>query len=154
MKPQCCIAQAEEPGDCYRACVATITGLEIADIPNFKAEHALLTREDNIAFDREVRDFLSDRGLSIFNFYCDGDWPLEKALSFWSGFNVGAPAILTGKPALCGEAAHAVVVLDGVIAHDPSGAGISGPCDPGEGEASYWFFDVICLAQNWTEVQG
>lgn len=146
MKPQRCIAPAGEPGDCYRACVATITGIPIHQMPNF-GKDCRNDPDDMEAMWREVRDFLAPYRVSIFNDYCNGEWPLERVLEWFSRYNVGVPIILTGKPAHHPDPAHSVVVLDGVIVHDPSGAGISGPC------GDWWFYDVICVTDKWSETQ-
>lgn len=142
MKPQRCIATSGEPGDCYRACLATITGLDIRDLPNFGKGH----RNDPENMEQmwnEVREFLAPHGLSIFNNYCNGEWSLERMLDYFSRYNSGVPIILTGKPKYHSDPAHSVVALDGKIVHDPSGAGIAGAC------GEWWFFDAVCVTDKW-----
>lgn len=135
MRPQNCISAPGEPGDCYRACLATITGIPIGTMPNFGAD----CRNEPERMWEEVRAFLAPHGLSIFSDYCTGEWPLEKVLEYFSDHNKGVPIILTVKPRFHDDPAHSVVALDGKIVHDPSGAGISGP------SGDWWHFDVVAI---------
>lgn len=138
MTPQMCISAPGEAGDCYRACLATITGHPISQMQNF-GKDCRNDPENMEAMWNEVREYLAPFGLSIFNNYCNGEWPLGRVLSYFSDYNAGVPIILTGKPKRHPDPAHSVVVLNGEIAHDPSGAGIAGPC------GDWWFFDVVAI---------
>jgi hypothetical protein len=144
---QNCIAVPGEPGDCYRACVASILGLTTQEVPNF---HALSVASGahgdkaSLLMQQMVRDFLRPRGLAIFQTYCCGDWPLEEALQHFSGENPGVPVIFNGQPKHSNDDSHAVIALDGKIIHDPSGAGIIGPNQ--FEKTSWWFAEVITVA--------
>jgi hypothetical protein len=147
VKPQQCIASKRgEAGDCYSACIATVLGVPVDTVPNFNelaVRQGLEGQDGSLAMMQMARDFLAPRGLSIFNTYCNGEWPIEKALDYFSGHSPGVPIIFHGKPLLSTDEAHAVVALDGRIIHDPSGAGIAGPC------GDWWFMDVIAVAAHW-----
>src|SRR5688572_16969639 len=100
MRPQRCIAPPGEAGDCMRACVATILGVPAADIPNFNEttrREGLTGEKQYLAMQQQIREYLSPFGLSIFNSYCNGEWPLEKALDYFSGFSPGVPVIFHGQ---------------------------------------------------------
>lgn len=145
---QRCIAKAGEPGDCYRACIATITGIPINSLPNFNAvatAKGIHGSEHSLEMTRLARESLARYGLSLFDTYCNGDWPLEKALDYFSTYNIGVPVILHGLSKYAPDEHHTVIALDGKIVFDPSGAGISGPCLAGDG--AWWFMDVIALAK-------
>lgn len=141
--PQRCATSAGEAGDCYSACIATILGVPIESVPNFNEQtqrQGLFGKEGSLAMTERARQYLRPFGLSIFNTYCNGEWPIEKALDYFSGHSPGVPIIFHGKPRFSLDESHAVVAMDGKIIHDPSGAGIAGPC------GEWWFMDVIALA--------
>lgn len=148
MRLQRCISRPGEEGDCYRACLATITGLPIETMPNFILAGDMNTAPEGMW--NAVRAFLAPLGLSIFNNYCNGEWSLERVLEYFSEYNRGVPIILTGMALHAPGECHSVIALDGKIVHDPSGAGVSGPVI--SGDASWWFFDAVCLAHDWREV--
>jgi hypothetical protein len=147
MIPQRCISAPGEAGDCVRACVATVLGVPAATMPNFNEltkREGLEGEKAYLAMQQQIRDFLRPLGLSIFNSYCNGEWPLEKALDYFSGFSPGVPIIFHGQALSRPDEHHAVIALDGKIVHDPSGAGIAGPC------GEWWYMDVIGLGADWT----
>jgi hypothetical protein len=141
MKPQRCIVGGKK-GDCFRACIATICELDAREIPNFieqdcgKGEMFVVARE-----------WLHQRGFGLFETYCSAGWPLEKVLRLYSEDNPGAPVIIAGVSQSHPDETHAVVALNGTIAHDPSGAGITAPypcnCSDAECTAAWWFIYVI-----------
>jgi hypothetical protein len=148
MVPQRCIASVGEAGDCYSACIATILGVPIASVPNFNEEtrrEGLYGEAGSLAMTKRAVAYLRPFGLSIFNSYCNGEWPIEKALEYFSGHSPGVPVIFHGKPRFSEDEAHAVIALDGKIVHDPSGAGIAGPL------GDWWFMDVIALAASCSD---
>jgi hypothetical protein len=142
MKLVRCIAGAGEFGDCYRACIASILEMPPEQVPHFGA---LSTDSEEMKV--QLRAWLADRGLALFENWVSGQWSLEKVLKLFSKDSPGAPFILHGEAAIkgAGDINHAVVALDGKI-HDPSGAGICGPCVNIEGERLHWWIDVITLA--------
>jgi hypothetical protein len=147
MIAQRCISTAGEAGDCYRACLATILGVPAASIPNFNditEKEGLAGESAYLAMQQRTREFLHPLGLGIFNTYCNGEWPMEKALDYFSAHSPGVPIIFHGRTPRSPHEFHAVVALDGKIVHDPSGVGISGPC------GDWWFMDVVGLAESWT----
>ena len=94
-------------------------------------------------------------GLNIFTTYCSAKWEVDRLLEVFSADNTDVPVIVAGR-SRDGSADHAVVVMNGKIVHDPSGAGMVAPCacscsDPScEVERWYWI-DVICVDSSWTE---
>lgn len=158
MTPVPCIArELGEFGDCWRACIATILDLCASDVPNFF--HLAGAGQPDAKDCSKIayalgREWLGERGLGIFRTYFSGGWSLEKLLDELNIFSPGVPMILHGEPVSTSlnEEAHAVVVLDGAIAWDPSRAGISGPfrCDCDDAECKgWWWIDVISPAANW-----
>lgn len=148
MKPQRCMAPRSEHGDCWRACIATVTGIPAVELPNF----CHVYRDDWKARYQAVRDHLRPHGLNIFTTYCSAKWETEKLLEVFSAQNVDVPVIVAGR-CLAGDADHAVVCMNGRIVHDPSGAGMVAPCACGCGDAEcdegwYWL-DVICVDSSW-----
>lgn len=143
MKPINCISGRGEFGDCYRACIASILELPADEVPHFGA---LSTDSEQMKV--HFRKWLSERGLALFENWVSGQWSLEKVLQLFSKESPGAPFILHGEAAIkgTGDINHAVVALDGEI-HDPSGAGIRGPCVNIEGERLHWWIDVITISR-------
>jgi hypothetical protein len=150
MAPQRCAAAPGEAGDCYRACLATILGVPASTVPNFNElarRTGLVGEPSYLAMQDMVRTYLRPLGLSVFGTYCNGEWPIEKALDYFSGHSPGVPVIFNGQSIHLPDESHAVIALDGRIVHDPSGAGIAGPvvC---EGGSKWWFMDVIAVTDN------
>lgn len=121
LRPQFCLVSGGSNGDCYRACLATITGIDAATMPNFMHSEGVTNAYEGLHL---ARTFLASHGLTIFDTWVTGEIDLARVLKDCSAFNPGIPMILTGKTAR-GDDDHAVVVLDGRITHDPSGAGLS-----------------------------
>lgn len=145
MTPQNCIELAPN-GDCWRACLATITGIAAQEMPNFMHLDGVTNGNIGLA---HARKWLQPHGLAIFDTWVTGEMSLEKVLADCSAFNAGIPIILTGKAAHVDDY-HSVVVLDGAIVHDPSGAGISGPmpcqCGADGCDRSDWGLQVVVPA--------
>jgi hypothetical protein len=157
--PVPCISEPGQFGDCWRACIASILDLCTSDVPHFMAlaieqGGGEFKTEDDVAY-RLAREWLREQGLGIFRTWVSGRWSLSKLLEDFSAFNPGAPWILNGAALVIhqGEEGHAVVAMDGRIAHDPSHCGISGPlpCTAcGDAECKgWWWIDVISVGENW-----
>jgi hypothetical protein len=139
MIAQNCVAPAEEGGDCWRACLASILGMDGLDIPNF----AHLYPEYDLMM-AEARKWLATKGLSMFQTYCSAGWSIDKLLECFSADNPGVPIIVCGQSGRTSNENHAVVAMDGKVIHDPSGCGITGPCVGEGGESGWWWLQVIC----------
>lgn len=150
MKPQFCIEPAgSRDGDCYRACVASILGVPIRSVPNFAADG-----QDWDEMFCAARAWLRERGLGFFRTYCSAGWTKEKVLECFSTENSGVPIILMGHSGKPGSREnHAVVALNGLIAHDPGRVGLDGPCLNGDHEPGWWYLDVIAFAEFSTALQ-
>lgn len=145
MIPQFCLT-ANPEGDCWRACLATITGLPASQMPNFM-HLGKPARE-------AANQWLRQHRLSVFNYRVGGaSWTLAEVLEEHSAFNQNTPIILSGESAV-DNFAHSVVAMNGEIVHDPSGAGISGPCrctcDQPDCDRVYWWIDVVCCLSMTT----
>ena len=148
MKPQNCTAPRAETGDCWRACIATVTGIPAARMPNFVHVHP----DDWKGRYRSVRDQLRPFGLNIFTTYCSAKWEVAKLLDVFSTENADVPIIVAGRCAHR-DSDHAVVLMNGEIVHDPSGAGMVAPCLCGCGKPDcddgwYWI-DVISVDRSF-----
>lgn len=142
LRPQFCL-EPNPHGDCWRACLATITGLDAATMPNFMhlgGEDR--TGDTGVAF---AREWLRPYGLTVFSTFLP-NWRLLLVLQDASAINPGAAFILTGR-AKGVEDHHSVVALDGAIVHDPSGVGLSGPmqCQCGKPgcDLKHWSIDLV-----------
>lgn len=87
-----------EPGDCFRACVASVLDVPIGEVPNFVAEAAWF---------RALLDWLAPRGL----------WFVSMPATPAPWIPDGVHYIASG-PAPRGVS-HAVVMSDGLLVHDP-----------------------------------
>lgn len=142
MRGQSCLEQAPN-GDCYRTCLATITGIPAGTMPNFMHLPGVQNGDHGTA---HARGWLRQHGLTLFDTWVTGAMSLEQVLADCSGYNSGVPVILTGRAEKVADY-HSVVLLDGRIVHDPSGAGIAGPmpCQCGaEGcERADWSLQIV-----------
>lgn len=109
-------------GDCHRACVATILGMDSDEVPHFYGDPGVKPFGQEI-----IDDFLHSLGLTEANVYYTGDTPLEDILKVTAHGMPGCPAILGGKSRAGTN--HSVVILDGKIVNDPTENGIVGPLD-------------------------
>lgn len=141
MRPQSCIAQRSEEGDCYRACLASVLEVPTKEVPNFAD---LYDKWDTMF--AAVRAWLAERGFAIFRTYCSAGWKLDKLLEAFSADNPDVPIILMGQSGTNASNSHAVVVLNGKVQHDPSGCGISGPCVGSKGQDAWWWLDIVCVS--------
>lgn len=156
MIPQNCIV-AEPYGDCWRACIATIVGEPIADVPNFMhlSGEVKPTADEGLEL---TRQWLAPRGLGLFETYCSANWTLAELLKTFSQPNPGVPIIICGYSVTDPDDGHAVIAMDGVVIHDPSGAGLSGPypCrQPGcECGVSWWWIYAVSVTDRFNELGG
>ena len=121
-------------GDCHRTCIASILDLHPSDVPHFTEG---LWGEPHALVVAETRAWLAGRGLGYAMFYYP-DASLEQILETTGALSPGVPMILSGRSSLGSN--HAVVILDGRIASDPSGNGIVGPCDDGR-----WWVELLTV---------
>ncbi len=99
-----------------------------------------------------TRKWLAERGLGIFRTYCSAGWEVDKVVKWFSADNPGVPLILMGQSGRDRHAPdpdnHAVVVMNGQIVHDPSNAGIIGPCLNGKNEPDWYWLDIVAFAAH------
>lgn len=125
-------AEGELPGDCYAACLATLLGCSIEEVPRPEMDE----RVSWIRYWPRIADFLHSRGVHLLHLPGTGDWNENNAdggtpiAKIWttSQFWECAPvyAIASGKSPR-GPFDHSVVVdVNRGIVHDPhpSRAGI------------------------------
>lgn len=144
MTPVRCIGA----GDCWRSCIASILNLAAGDVPNFGELADTWDRMYELG-----RDWLSSRGLGIFRTYCTPGWTLEKLLEVFSSENADVPIIVSGLSRSNPQETHAIVAMNGKVVHDPSGAGVAGPCPcrcgaPTCDGVGYWWIDVIAFGHS------
>ncbi len=160
MKFQDCITP-EPHGDCWRACIATITGAAIEAVPNFMHIDAgpVVAGGKRLADEglRLTREWLAPQGLSLFETYCSAGWSLNELLDTFSKPNPGVPIIVCGFPKADPSEGHAVIAMDGKIVHDPSGQGLGGPytcqipgCDCG---MTWWWLYSVSVTDRWTDLK-
>lgn len=124
---QLCLASDGKIGDCMRACIASVLELPTEAVPHFVEEHGE-------AWFIHAYNWLEARGYGILkvlgDFFRQGEyWKLELQTVLWAE---GIPCIAVGASPRVdrnGDAMrHAVVWLNGKLAHDPhpSGDGIVG----------------------------
>ena len=117
-------------GDCDRACLASMLGLPIGDVPHFF--DGVNTSEECVAAYKTRKKWLNDRGVTYIQVKIVGDEDYEKVIRSTSYENPGIPFLLVGESR--NGTTHVVICLDGEIIHDPAldNSGIIGPC-PVEG---------------------
>jgi len=112
-------------GDCLRASVASVLDLAPEDVPHFVqigTDRYGDTDTDGVAWHRELRTFLADRGLDVL-------WCPVDELADYLPWSVLDDCMLQG-PSPRGDFSHIVVGRpDGTITHDPhpSQDGLAGP---------------------------
>ena len=115
-------------GDCFRTAIAAILDLDRDDVPHFN-EGAFY--DDGKQVDR-ARAWLKGRGLNMISLAYPGETPLDDLIGTIGRLNPGIPFLLAGRSAAgCN---HQVVASGTGIVCDPSGTGITGPCNDG----LYW----------------
>ncbi|HEU4804201.1 MAG TPA: hypothetical protein VFS91_00070 [Nitrobacter sp.] len=127
--------------------MASILDLPAADVPNF----ANACGDSWSEMYNQAREWLGERGLGIYRTYCSAGWTLEKVAEWFSADNPGVPVILMGRSGRKGATEldnHAVVLLNGAVAHDPSGVGLAGPCADSRGQDAWWWLDIIAITSS------
>ena len=120
-------------GDCQRTCIAAILDLHPSEVPHF-CDDPTATRQDDHWWEKRQARWLAERGLAAATIAYSGECSLSDVMLWTSRQNSTTPMILAGTSSLgCN---HAVVVLNGEIACDPSGNGIVGPALEGVWEIS------------------
>jgi hypothetical protein len=100
----------DKNGNCFPACVASITGIPLEEIPNFCVEHP----GDNEWF-RAFAKWLGSRGWAPIAFvFNDG---ARAHLDYAREIAPGAPWIASG---LTSRGRHAVVYVGAELFHDPN----------------------------------
>lgn len=100
-------------GDCLRACVATMLGLQADDVPHFAHDGAIA----DIVNER-MREFLATRGLAPWWSHYDPDLSREELLETLSESGPGVAFLLFGRTGDDGD--HVIVCRDGKVVHDPA----------------------------------
>lgn len=152
MKPQAPLVFGDSlsnpPGDCFRACIASVIERPCSEVPHFVVECG---EQDHVYF---ARDWLRTQGLDLFETYYPDSWTLDDVLKWSCADNPGLPMILSGHPpGGPPNEGHAVIMMDGRIVYDPGHCGLDGPSECREdapGRPRWWVY-VVCLASNWTE---
>lgn len=108
------VKQAERD-DCYRACVATVLGLALDDVPNFYRGADKGDGKAPGALDL-IRDWARERGYAAL--FLPAQHSLAYVLAQTARLNPEAPFILSGRSKFGGG--HAVVVCHGRIIHEPT----------------------------------
>jgi len=115
------IAVEAKPGECFRACIAAILDLNPEWLPEFLAA-------DGVSQTQAAKAWLSENGITLAEWWLKTD-TVDDAIFAATAPNPGVPIILGGRT---GDGiGHAVVVLDGLVACDPTRAGIAGPLSNG-----------------------
>lgn len=112
------VKQAERD-DCYQACVATLLGLQLADVPNFMrqaAAHPSAKGWRVPEIHKLVREWARPRGLAPL--FLSSTFPLQALLDKMEADNPGVPFILGGLSRF--GTGHAVIVHRGRIVHEPT----------------------------------
>jgi hypothetical protein len=131
----------EEHDDCYAACVATVLGIDLADVPNFYRDAggaAGLTRMPEVY--GMIREWARGRGLAPLFLLTPA--PLAFLLAHSERLNPGVPFILGGT-SIHGRG-HAVVACHGRIIHEPApgfgpeDGGVVSPGPDGQYEVTYF----------------
>lgn len=99
-------------GDCLRACVASVLGLEADDVPHFF--HDACPSDEGA---ERLKEWSRHRGVVPCYIVYPGSTPLQAVLDYWGGMNPDVPAILYGSTQ---DEEHCVVIMDGEIKHNPS----------------------------------
>lgn len=134
------VKQAEHD-DCYSACVASLLGLDLADVPNFYRDAGGctgLTRMPEVY--GLIREWAWPRGLAPLFLQTRADLPY--LLHHSERLNPGVPYILGGTSKY--GTGHAVIACHGRIIHEPApgygpeAGGVVSPGVDGQYEVTYF----------------
>lgn len=118
--------EAGQYGDCHRACVATILGLDPDQVPHFYGNW------DQGEGEALLREFLGEFNLVQYHVLYTSEATVDEILRVTGAMGPGVPMILGGLSSA--GVGHSVVLFNGEIYNDPSGSGIVGPLPDG----FYW----------------
>lgn len=133
----------EEHDDCYRACVATVLGMELSEVPHFYRQARTLpgaTEKRCPGIYDIIRDWARTRGYAAL--FLPAQQSLAYVLQQTFQLNPEAPFILGGTSIM--GTGHAVVVCGGRIVHEPTpgyGPEAGGVVDP-DGSGN---FELTCF---------
>ena len=100
-------------GDCYRACVSSILGVPIDDVP-----HVFEVNQDPDAGTDKMIEYLNSKGFVLITVCYNDSASLSEVLDWSRQFNQKIPCIFTAQTTTGSN--HCYVLLDGEIWHDPS----------------------------------
>lgn len=138
------LVKQAEYDDCYSACVASLLGLDLADVPKFYREAggaAGLTQVPEVF--GMIREWA--RGLGFAPLFSPAAVPLAHLLAHMEKLNPGVPYILSGQSKW--GTGHSVIACYGRIIHEPMPG--YGPEDGGvvapdlDGQFQVTFFVVL-----------
>lgn len=131
--------EQNEHGDCLRACVASLWGLEAADVPHFGQDGP-----DAKEMWRRVNEWTmrADNCRSWITVF-PGDADLDAILAAVKALNGDAYYLVGGTTNAGGD--HIVVAQGDHIIHDPSrmGSGIQGPASDG-------YFHIVTFVRDFS----
>ena len=113
------LVEMVEHDDCYRACVASVLGFPLAEVPHFYREARALpgaTASQAIGVYDLIRDWARTRGFAAL--FLPAVQSLAYVLEQTYRLNPEAPFILGGRSRF--GTGHAVVVCGGRIVHEPT----------------------------------
>ncbi len=127
-------------GDCQRTAIACILDMDRDEVPHFYDGGVSAKKAA-----KATREWLSERGLTLFQVAFHSDTEIDKFLESLDAINPGQHFIWGGKSR--NGVNHSVVVSGGEVVCDPSlnDAGIVGPCDDG-----FYWIDILALDTSAT----
>ena len=135
----------ESYGDCYRACVASITEILIDEVPHIWEGYDGTDNEMEIGRRNDLmQEWLLSQGFMKISIWVDGEEPLDDLIDHFSEANPGLYWIMSGNSD--DGVGHTVVVMNGEIVHDPGNCGIQAPLDSGQ-----WLIEVIGSAISYSK---
>lgn len=116
---------AGQYGDCFRACIASILDVPVADVPHRYPDRAAWERyasggqlEWHVG--DPIVDWLARRGLRIIMRRINGEWTLQEVLNEIAYYNPGVHWIIGGSSPT--GPAHVCVARDREVVWDPHSA--------------------------------
>lgn len=127
---------AVEVGNCYAACLATLTGKPIEFFP-VMPPNVDETEENREAYDKAISDKLAEAGFVSVKLNLDAD---SRDLIREKKILTGFPYIMSGTSPR-GYWLHAVIFQDGEILHDPHPSG--------DGIVNWRFQELLVPVKPW-----